>query len=675
MTAYARAGRVLAILIHVFAMGFASGADDRISLDPALREKCLKVLRAGMAGEEFWPAIHAAEALTLAGHQQEVIAFLTPKLNSETDDQRRCGIARELVRAGDRSARNVMWGILAGDKPHGHIHAAESLFKVADIGDGQAMRRAYVQNENPILKLMAAAALTRVGDDSARQTVRELLQHPEAKYYAIAAWVLGQIGDSTDIPRLKKEMERVGDPVPRANLEHALAILGDESGQKALERNLKSDQDIVRTYAATFAGDARLVNLKQGLVDLLDDRVADVRIRAAQSLLVLAAPVILHYRVQAAPVIQELNSKFCWFHPRVAAMPGFGKGEQPAVVMTIQKHLSANDHYSGLYYLRTDDLGHTWTGPTEIPELAWQAGDNGETIAVCDVTPGWLTHHRKVLAIGVKLRYSRQGDQLLDKPRSHECAYAVFDPVTNRWSPWKMLALPQTEEKFFLVAPGCVQWLEQADGSLLVPIYYRDAKGTQYATTVLHCSFDGSEMRYVKHGDELALSEGRGFYEPSLTRYQDRLFLTIRNDTHAYVTASRDGLHFDPVKTWTFDDGQDLGSYNTQAHWLTHSNGLFLTYTRRGADNDHIFRHRAPIFVAQVDPDSLQVIRATERAILPERGVMLGNFGAAAITPNESWVTDSEFLVSDKPHPHGADGTTWLGRVFWSSPNRDVPTK
>ena len=30
--------------------------------------------------------------------------------------------------------------------------------------------------------------------------------------------------------------------------------------------------------------------------------------------------------------------------------------------------------------------------------------------------------------------------------------------------------------------------------------------------------------------------------------------------------------------------------------------------------------------------------------LLPERGVMLGNFGAAAITPNESWVTDAEFI-------------------------------
>jgi hypothetical protein len=31
------------------------------------------------------------------------------------------------------------------------------------------------------------------------------------------------------------------------------------------------------------------------------------------------------------------------------------------------------------------------------------------------------------------------------------------------------------------------------------------------------------------------------------------------------------------------DDGAELGSYNTQQHWLSHGDGLFLMYTRRGA--------------------------------------------------------------------------------------------
>jgi hypothetical protein len=328
-----------------------------------------------------------------------------------------------------------------------------------------------------------------------------------------------------------------------------------------------------------------------------------------------------------------------------------------------------DDHYSGLYFLRTDDLGQTWTKPIEIPELAWQSGDNKETIAVCDVTPGWHAPSRKLILIGTKLRYSPKGQQLVDQPRSHECAYATFDPATRTWSRWKMLAMPQTETKFFLVAPGCVQWLVKDDGSLLIPMYFTGPGGSEYTSTVLHCSFDGIDLSYQGHGDELAIQGGRGFAEPSLIQFQGKYFLTLRNDAAAYVTRGTDGIHFDPVRQWTFDDGQDLGSYNTQAHWLAHTGGLFLTYTRRGANNDHIARNRAPIFVAQVDPDTLQVLRRTERILLPERGVMLGNFGAAAITADESWVTDAEFLSAREPHPRGADGTVWLGRVQWSRPN------
>ncbi len=383
-------------------------------------------------------------------------------------------------------------------------------------------------------------------------------------------------------------------------------------------------------------------------------------------------PQTVSFEVQADVAHRHLASDFCWFHPRVAALPGFGKDGQPAVIMTIQKHLVVSDYYSGMYFLRTDDLGKTWTGPTEIPELAWRQGPNNETIAVCDVTPGWHAPTGKLIAVGVKLRYSPQGGQLLDQPRSHECAYATFDPQTNRWTTWKMLAMPDTDGKFFLVAPGCVQWLVQPDGTLLVPIYFKGPTGSDYQSRVLHCTFDGQEMKYVTHGDELALQGGRGLCEPSLAFFGGKYYLTLRNDARGYVTTSRDGLHFEPIKAWTFDDGQDLGSYNTQTHWLVHSDGLFLTYTRRGANNDHIARNRAPIFIAQVDPARLQVIRKTEKALLPERGVMLGNFGAAAITPHESWVTDAEFVFGTQPHPRGADGTVWLGRVKWSRPNRLV---
>jgi hypothetical protein len=379
----------------------------------------------------------------------------------------------------------------------------------------------------------------------------------------------------------------------------------------------------------------------------------------------------LDFQVQADTAHRELNPGFCWFHPRVAALPGFGTQGRPAVIMTIQKHLAASDHYSGLCFLRTDDLGKTWTGPTEIPELAWRGEPNGETISVADVTPGWHAPTGKMLAIGIKVRYSPTGEQLLDKPRSHDCAYATYSPKTNKWSKWKMLDMPQPEPKFFLLSPGCVQWLVLPDGTILLPTYFKGPTGDDYSTTVMHCQFDGETLKFLKHGDVLAIQGGRGFVEPSLVLYRGKYYLTLRNDARAYVTTSDDSWRFAPYRPWKFTDDQELGSYNTQAHWLVHSDGLFLCYTRRGANNDHIPRNRAPLFIAQVDPEKLQVMRETEQVLIPERGVMLGNFGAAAITPAESWVTDSEYLMGDKPHPRGADGTTWVAKIRWSRPSRE----
>lgn len=371
------------------------------------------------------------------------------------------------------------------------------------------------------------------------------------------------------------------------------------------------------------------------------------------------------FRVQLDVARQELNPGFCWFHPRAAAIPEAGRNGQPAVVMTLQKHLRVSDYYSGLWMMRSEDLGKTWSGPTEIPELAWQPQPNDMVLAVADVTPGYHAPSGKLLAIGCTVRYSPRGEQLADTKRFSQTAYAVYSPKTERWSTWQILDMPP-DDKFNMARNACAQWMVESDGTLLLPMYFAPAENVPCSVTVVRCQFDGQKLSYLAHGDELTLNVVRGLCEPSIVKFQERYWLTIRNDVKGYVTSGRDGLHYEPIQPWTFDDGSELGSYNTQQHWLTHGDGLFLCYTRRGANNDHIERNRAPLFVAQVDPRKPCVLRSTEQLVLPERGVMLGNFGAASITAEQSWVTDAELMLSDQPHPRGANGSVWVGRVLWT---------
>ena len=284
------------LLCVVFVIGLptfsvaAEPARKQVELDTATQERCLNILRAGLRSDEFWPSIHAAEGLTLGGRGEEVRKFLTPKVATEKDDQRRCGIARELVRAGDRLKANVMLKILAGKESHGHVHAAESLFKVSEIGDGVAMRGAFAQDENDKLKIMAAAALGRCGNPACMAYLRKTLKHPDPETARIAAWVLGRIGDVRDVAQLIGNVSTAPDPLTRAYYQHALAALGDLSGLAGLAKNLNDKDPAIRTYAATFAGDARAVFVADKLANLLDDENADVRFRAAQSLLILSRP-------------------------------------------------------------------------------------------------------------------------------------------------------------------------------------------------------------------------------------------------------------------------------------------------------------------------------------------------------------------------------------------------
>ena len=385
----------------------------------------------------------------------------------------------------------------------------------------------------------------------------------------------------------------------------------------------------------------------------------------------------VNFDVQPTVALQELNPNFCWFHPRATAIPGLGKECQPAVMMTIQNHLIADDYYSGLWVMRTDDLGKSWNGPLEIPELAWrkEPGNEKVDLAVADVTPQWHARTGKLIAWGIQVRYNEKGVALLDKPGSYDFAYTVYDPKINKWTVWRNLDLtPELRGKFRTLAPGCVQSVINEDGTLLVPVYVTVPGQVEYQTTILQLDFDGDKLTYVRHGNELKIAGGRGLYEPSLAYFRSKYYLTLRNDARAYVAVSEDGLNYGAATPWLFDDGSELGSYNTQAHWLVHSDGLFLSYTRLGANNDHIARNRAPIFLAQVDTAKLRVIRQTEKILLPERGVMLGNFGASNITPDESWVTDSEFIVNGQNHPRGADGTTWIGKVKWTKANSLMAT-
>ena len=343
--------------------------DDALPLDDALRGRCLGVLREGLKSEEFWPAMHAAEALTLAGHGGDVLDYL-PK-RTAADDQQRCGLAREAVRAGDRTQIRTLLEILVKPGSIGRTHAAESLFKVAEVGDGAALRAAMAQDADAKLKLMAAAALARCGHPTALDVVRSHLKSADREQRKVAMWILGQIGAATDVLAIRQACANEQEPLARAYGDHALACLGDAAGRRALGQNLRSENPAVRTYAADFAGYARATEFADELAKLFDHETLDVRVRAAQSLLVLAQPrekLGLPIAVAKDDIIRDV-------YPATAANPRFSEGSIAVLsngtllYATTEFIGGGADHATARIIGRTSvNGGRTWSEPQVLQE-------------------------------------------------------------------------------------------------------------------------------------------------------------------------------------------------------------------------------------------------------------------------------------------------------------------
>ena len=387
---------------------------------------------------------------------------------------------------------------------------------------------------------------------------------------------------------------------------------------------------------------------------------------------ILATPA---FTIERSVMDRGYDGKQCWVHARAGVIPANDVDEQPpTVVLTTQRlMITGSDVFYALNSSFTNDFAKTWS--PLVPQQSFQRTilDDRSEETTCDFTPAWHQATRKLLGTGQTVRYR---DNKVMKVRPRATSYSVYDVATKTWSKPKLLKMP-SEDRFNNCGAGSVQRFDLPNGDVLLPVYFKQPEQTQYSVTVCLCRFDGSELTYVNHGNEMTVNVQRGFAEPSITKFGERYYLTLRNDEHGYVASSADGLHFDPPRRWTFDDGSELGNYNTQQHWVNHANGLFLVYTRKGAGNDHVFRHRAPLFIAQVDPEHLTVIRNTERVLVPERGARLGNFGVVNVTPQETWVVVSEWMQTLGPNHvmpvnnlYGADNSIHVAKIKWSTPNQ-----
>ena len=348
------------------------------------------------------------------------------------------------------------------------------------------------------------------------------------------------------------------------------------------------------------------------------------------------------------------DGRKCFVHARFCEAPGF-------LIATAQYlDVSGCDLFGGIYSSKSYDGGKTWTEFTPEENLV-TFEKNGYTIAGCDGTPMYHKSSGKVIVIGHTVQYEKDGKIPADRERS--TWYSVYDEEKGAFGEMKFVKMP---EGYKNCGNGSGQSIETENGDLLIPVYYlKDGINPMFgvfSTSVMRCSFDGETIEFAEIGNELSLDISRGLYEPSVCFHNGVYYLKLRNDECALCATSEDGLHFGHIHLWSWDDGSILQSYNTQQHFMTINGELYLVYTRRGADNDHVFRHRAPLFAAKIN-ENVQLIRESEIAVVPERGARLGNFCALTMNDGRGAVMAAEWMQPIGCEKYGSDNSVFVSFI------------
>lgn len=359
-------------------------------------------------------------------------------------------------------------------------------------------------------------------------------------------------------------------------------------------------------------------------------------------------PQSRHIPRQTNIVRSGYDGKKCLVHARCCRKEGM-------MLATAQYlNVDGGDLFSGLYMSQSFDGGRNWT--EFVPQENMRAVEIGEDIyGLCDATP--MYHHKtgKILVLGDTIHYKVGGMGPADRSRS--AFYGVFDEEKNAFKEPKIIEMP--EGYYPIWGCGSGQSLEMENGDLLIPVSCETGDSDVIARCMaLRCSFDGETIRFVEMGNELSVPFGRGLCEPSVIEHQGTYYMTFRNAECGFVARSEDGLHYTDLQLWKWSDGSILQNYCTQQHWMKLGDELYLVYTRRDASNGHVFRNRAPLYMAKVD--GMRLVPESEQICVSNRGARLGNFGVSQLNDTKAVIMAAEWMQYKGCEKYGSDNSIFV---------------
>ncbi len=352
-----------------------------------------------------------------------------------------------------------------------------------------------------------------------------------------------------------------------------------------------------------------------------------------------------------------------WFHPRACRTPD-------GLFMNVQS-IYGSDGFGPVHWSTSNDQGRTWSDPQPVPGLARKLHDDGVEEGVCDTVPTYHPPTKTILSMGWNVYYK---ENVLTRPNEQRWpVYVVRRPDGSFTEPRRLEW--DDPEAARIYGSNCSQRVTLPDGDLIIPLTFANYEREDRLVATVRASFDGETLSIQERGNTQSLAVKRGLVEPSIVNWGGSFYMTIRaEDGYGYVTRSADGLEWEDKRRWAWDDGEPLETSTTQQHWLDHSEGLFLVYTRKDANNTNVVRWRAPLWMAQVDPETLTLQRSTEKIVVPmssdgvrdpEHTARLGNFHVVNVSEGQSLVTVGENIPD-----FAYEGRALQARIQWRQPNR-----
>lgn len=360
------------------------------------------------------------------------------------------------------------------------------------------------------------------------------------------------------------------------------------------------------------------------------------------------------------------DGEYCKIYPNICLV-----SKDVAFLSYTMLKLSGSDTVHDAYCAKSADGGKTFEQPKLMK--SFQIYENGIRKNFAQSVTLFHKKTGKFMTLGCNFYYDKEEKH----PIMNEYGITYTDPcyVFRDVDSGDYKGEPKAIELPFKAFAFCPfgQPIEYENGDIHLTFYgAKEGEKIDSIYPVL-MSFDGDELKIKKIGQAIKGVSSRGYAEPSVAKLGDKYYMTLRSDEVGLFAESDNGFEFSEPKPWVWDDGSVLENYNTQQRWVRYKGGLYLAYTRKGAHNDHVFRHRAPIFMTRFDEDKKCLIRSEEVILVPELGARLGNFTVTDVSENEFWVMTAEWMQTWAPYEsdwrrcaqYGSDNSIWRAKVIF----------